>query len=81
MVEICSNDTFLLSHFKKINHSKEGQIWISPKVPEVIKVDKYQIISESINVSYFHSSQIKCCKNNEAIISLNTAFEKKSEYD
>ena len=79
VVEIYSNDFFLLSHFKKIGHSKEGQIWVSPEVPEVIKTDKYQIISGSIDVSYFRSSRIKCCINNETILSLNTALEKKIE--
>ena len=36
VVEIYSNDFFLLSYFKKIDHSKEGQIWVPPEVPEVI---------------------------------------------
>ena len=49
--------TFLLSYFKKIGHSKEGKIWVSPEVPEFIKTDKYQIISESIDVSYFRSNR------------------------
>ena len=52
VVEICINDTFLLSYFKKIGHNKEVQIWISPEVPEIIETDKYQVISESIDVSY-----------------------------
>jgi len=37
VVEICCNDTFLLSYFKNIGQSKE-KISIS-KVPEVIKTD------------------------------------------
>ena len=81
VVEICSNDTFLLSYFKKVGHSKEGQVWISPEVPEIIKTDMYQIISESIDVSYFRSTRIKCCINNDTILSLNTALEKKIESD
>ena len=48
VVETCSNDTFLLPYFKKIGHSKEGDIWVSPEVPELIKTEKYEIISESM---------------------------------
>ena len=53
VVEICSNDPLLLSYFKKIGHSKENQILYSSEVFEVIKTDKYQIISRSIDVSAF----------------------------
>ena len=81
LVEICSNDTFLLSYFRKIGHSKEGQIRVSPEVTEVIKTDKYQVISRSIDVSYFRSSRIKCCINKETILSLNTALKKKIQSD
>ena len=48
-------------------------------MPEIIETDKYQVISESIDVSYFRSSRIKYCINNETILSLNTALEKKIE--
>ena len=73
VVEICSNDTFLLSYCIKIGHREKGEIWLSPEVPELIKTDKYQIISESTDVSYFRSNQIKCCINNETILVLNKA--------
>ena len=73
VVETCSNDTFLLSYFKKIGHSKEGNIWVSPEVP--IKTEKYGIISESIDVSYFRSNRIKCYINNETILILNKALK------
>ena len=60
-----------------IGHSKEGDIWVSPEVPELIKTDKYQIISESIDVSYFRSNRIQCCINNETVLILNKALKMK----
>ena len=61
--------------FHKIGHSKEGEFWISPEMPELTKTDKYQIISESIDVSYFSSNRIKCCINNETILILNNPLK------
>ena len=51
------------------------------KVAELMKTDKFQIVSESIDVSYFRSTLIKCCINNETSLSLNKAIEKKFEFD
>ena len=81
VVETCNNDTVLLSYFKKIGQSKEGEIWACPEVPEVLETDTYQIISGSIEVSYFRSTRIKCCVANETVSSLNKALEKKIESD
>ena len=60
---------------KNIGHSKEGDIWVSPEVPELIKTEKYEITSESIDVSYFRSNRIKCCINNETILILNKGLK------
>ena len=59
VVEICNSDTVLLSYLKKIGQSKEGEIWAYPEVLEVLKTNSFQLISGSIEVSYFHSTRIK----------------------
>ena len=59
VVEICNNDAVLLSYLKKIGQSKEGEIWAYPEVLEVLKTNSFQLISGSIEVSYFHSTRIK----------------------
>ena len=81
VVETCNSDTVLLSYLKKIGQSKEGEIWAYPEVPEVLKTNSFQLISNSIEVSYVRSTKIKCCVANKTVLSLNKALEKKIESD
>ena len=81
VVETCNSYTILLSYLETIGWSKEGKIWAYPEVPEVHKTKTFQLISGSIELSYFRSTRIKCCVDNETVLSLNKTLEKKIESD
>ena len=48
---------------------------------EALKTNTFQLISGSIEVSYFRYTRIKCCVANETVLILNKALETKIESD
>ena len=77
IVEVVNEDALLLTYFKKVGNSKDGEIWFCPENPELLITDTYQIIHNRLDVLYVRSARIKCCVSNETVKLLNDSLNEK----